>query len=121
MKPKKWEIFLVLGLVFLLGLWALFPKQAGTAAVVSVDGKVQGQYELSRNIREKISGYGGFSLTLVGEDGRAFVENYTCPDLICQHHAAISNSGEQIVCLPGRVVIEISNNAEEGEIDAVTE
>lgn len=119
MKPKKREIFLTLGLVLLLGLWAFFPKQAGAAAVVSVDGKVQGTYDLSRDTRAEISGYGGFSLTLAVENGRAFVEDSTCPDLICQHHAAISDSGEQIVCLPGRVVIEISKNTEEGEIDAV--
>lgn len=120
MKPKKWEIFLVLGLVFLLGLWAFFPRREGNTAVVSVDGKVQGHYALSQDVREHISGYGGFSLTLVVEDGQVFVEDSTCPDLICQHHAAISDSGEQIICLPGRVVIEISKNAEEGEIDAVT-
>lgn len=119
MKPKKWELLLAGGVIILLGLWAFFPKQEGNAAVVSVDGEVLGRYALSRDIRAEISGYGGFSLTLVVADGTAFVEDSTCPDLICQHHAAISRSGEQIICLPARVVIAVTG--EEPEIDAVTE
>lgn len=118
MKPKKWEIILVLGLVFLLGLWAFLPRSTGNDVTVFVNGTQTGTYPLHENLRLAIGGYNGFSLTLVIENGQAHVEASTCPDLICQHHAAISDSGEQIVCLPARVVIAVSG--EEAEIDAVT-
>ena len=117
MKPKKWELLIVAVLVLGLSLWALWPKDAGNRVAVTVDGVQAGEYSLGRDLRRPISGYGGFSLTLVIADGAAHVEDSSCPDLICQHHAPVSRAGEQIVCLPARVVITVTG--EEAEIDAV--
>lgn len=119
MKPKLWEIPLVLGLILSLCLWAFWPRNVGRSVTVSVDGAELGTYALQENLRQPISGYGGFSLTLMIDGGKASVETSTCPDLICQRHSPISKAGEQIVCLPGRVVIAITD-AEEAGIDAVT-
>lgn len=44
---------------------------------------------------------------LVISDGRADMESADCPNQICVHHSAISHTGETIVCLPNRVVIEV--------------
>jgi hypothetical protein len=44
---------------------------------------------------------------LVISDGKADMESADCPNQICVHHSAISHTGETIVCLPNRVVIEI--------------
>lgn len=44
---------------------------------------------------------------LVISDGKADMESADCPNQICVHHGAISHTGETIVCLPNRVVIEI--------------
>ena len=41
-----------------------------------------------------------------------------CPDQICVRHKAISKSGESIVCLPHKVVVEISSE-EEQDVDIV--
>ena len=119
MKPKKWEIPLVLVLILALCLWAFWPRKNGSMVTVSVDGIQVGTYSLTEDLRQPISGYDGFSLTLMIDGGQASVENSTCPDLICQHHSPISKSGEQIVCLPGRVVIRITDTKEAG-IDAIT-
>ena len=117
MKPKRWEL-IVLGLLVLgLALWALWPGNPGNAVSVTRNGEEIGRYALNRDLEEQIRGHGGFSLTLVIEDGQARVEESTCPDLICQHHAPISDAGEQIVCLPARVVITVLG--EEGSVDAV--
>lgn len=119
MKPKVWELPLVLGLILLLCLWAFWPRKSGSTVRVSVDGVPVGAYSLTEDLSQPISGSGEFSLTLIIHDGHASVTNSTCPDLICQHHAPISRAGEQIVCLPGRVVIQITHE-KEAEIDAVT-
>ena len=63
---------------------------------------------------------GGYSLTLVIQDGKAHVEDSTCPDLICQNHAAISRDSEQIICLPARIVITVTGGEEEG-FDAIAQ
>lgn len=119
MRMRKWEPALAAALMLALGLWAFLPRQSGNAVTVTVDGKSRGSFPLSEDMSAAIAGYGGFSLILHIEDGQARVLEATCPDLICQHHAPISRRGEQIICLPGRVVIAVEG--EELEIDAVTE
>lgn len=118
MKPKKWELILVVMLVLGLALWAFLPRKAGNTVTVTVDGDQVGTYSLARDIEQPISGYGDFNLLLVISRGQAFVKESSCPDLICQKHAPIFRSGEQIICLPARVVITVTG--EEAEIDAVT-
>lgn len=121
MKPKKWELVLVLFLAAALCLWAFLPRHRGGMVTVSVDGSQVGSYALEENSSHPVSGYGGFTLTLVIDGGEAHVEESSCPDLICQHHAPISKIGEQIVCLPGRVVISITGtDGKEAAIDAIT-
>jgi len=44
---------------------------------------------------------------LVIENGEASIKSATCPDKICVSHRKISKSGETIVCLPNKVVVEI--------------
>lgn len=119
MKPKRWEVLVVLVLVLSLGLWAFWPKHAGNRVAVTVDGREAGTYALDRDQSLPVEGYGGFRLSLVISGGQAHVEDSTCPDLICQHHSAISRAGEQIICLPGRVVITVTG--EEDQVDAVTQ
>lgn len=42
----------------------------------------------------------------------------SCPDKICVHHSAISNTGENIICLPHQLVIEIKGG-KENDLDGV--
>lgn len=119
MKLKAWEFILIVLLVLALALWAFLPRQGGNTVTVSINGQQTASYPLNQNLRQAVDGYGGFSLTLVISDGAAHVENSTCPDLICQHHSPVSKAGEQIVCLPGRIVLTVTG--EGAEIDAVTQ
>ena len=117
MKMKKWEIIVLLVLVLGLCLWAFLPKEAGNTAEVTLDGDTVLEVSLLQDGAYPLEGYGGFSLTVIVEKGQVRVEDSTCPDLICQNHAPISRAGEQIVCLPARVVVSITG--EELEADAV--
>ena len=42
----------------------------------------------------------------------------SCPDKICVNHSAISNTGENIICLPHKLVIEIKSGRE-NDLDGV--
>jgi len=116
-KLKKTEWIVLAVLLLGLCLWGFWPKTEGSAVTVTVDGNDTGRYSLLKEATVPVDGYGEFALTLVVENGQVRVEDSTCPDLICQEHAPISRTGEQIVCLPGRVVITITG--EEAEYDAV--
>jgi hypothetical protein len=118
-KPKKWEL-IVLGVLLLgLVLWAFYPKQQGGAVTVTVNGETLDSFSLARELRQNISGYGDYELTLVIDRGEAWVEDAACPDLICQHHAPVSQAGQQIICLPGRIVISVTG--EEEDFDAIAQ
>lgn len=52
------------------------------------------------------------------ENGEIRMIQSSCPDLICVHHRPVSRTGENIVCLPHKLVIEIIG-AQENELDGV--
>ena len=118
MKPKVWELPLVLALILALCLWAFWPKHQGRTVSVSINGEQVGTYALEYDRQQLVSGFDSFTLTLVIDGGQAYVEHSTCPDLICQQHAPISKAGDQIICLPARVVVTVTG--EEGKVDAIT-
>lgn len=88
-------------------------------AVVTIDGKEYGSYPLAEDTTVKIElENGGFNF-LVIEDGAASVEEASCPDKICVRHKPIDKTGETLVCLPNKVVVEIENG-EAADVDAST-
>ncbi|MDE5933686.1 MAG: NusG domain II-containing protein [Lachnospiraceae bacterium] len=52
------------------------------------------------------------------ENGEVRMIQSSCPDLICVHHKPVSGTGENIICLPHELVIEIMG-AQENELDGV--
>ena len=107
------DIVLV-GSLLLIGLSVLLfttlTREEGEMAVVTVDGVVVGEYPLSRDGEYSIN---GGSNILVIESGKAYVRYASCPDGLCKNQGRISMKGERIVCLPNRVMIEISGEGEE--------
>ncbi len=106
----RWDFLLIAALLLIactaLLLVHLFSRP-GTVVKVAVDGQEIGRYSLSEDASYPISGWNGGSNLLVIENGSAFVRDATCPDKLCEHQKKISRSGERIVCLPNRVVVEI--------------
>lgn len=52
------------------------------------------------------------------QEGRVCVTEADCPDKICVHHKPVSAAGENIICLPHKVVIEMIGS-QESELDGV--
>lgn len=55
---------------------------------------------------------------LACRNGQATMLQSSCPDQICVHHTGISKTGESIICLPHKLVIQITGT-EEAELDGV--
>ncbi len=123
---KKNDILLIgiLGLI-VISWWGIswWAGRGATASQVQIwqDTVLQGTYPL--NAAQSVtlpldSSYGHNKLVI--ENGAVRMLEASCPDQVCVHTGAISKPGQTIVCLPNRVVIEISGG-EEVQIDDLSQ
>jgi hypothetical protein len=96
----------------ILGLCLLRTQQQGATVQVRVDGAVVGTFSMTRNQTYEIQGANGGTNLLFIQNGEAWVEEASCPDGLCQNMGKISQNGQSIVCLPNRVVIEVTAGQE---------
>jgi hypothetical protein len=118
---KKTDLYLIGGLLlgFLLILLVIsFVKKPGNYVTVSVDGVVKESFPLSEDAEVTIEGYDGGVNTLIIKDGKAYVADSSCPDHLCEKMGQISSTGQSVICLPNRVVIEITGD-DPDEYDAI--
>ncbi len=102
-----------------LGLSLFLFRGEGDRVLVTVDGVEYASYPLNTDIvtdiRTGAAGEGHNRLVI--KDGKAFVEEASCPDGICAAHRPIHREGESIVCLPHRVVITVEKTDGKNEPD----
>ena len=117
---KKNDLLLIGCLLLAAGaLWLLTrPGGAGGWAVVTVDGAEAGRYPLGEDARVTIEGAGGYNVLKISGGAAAVVEA-DCGDLTCVRTGSISREGERIVCLPHKVIVEITGGGA-AETDAVS-
>lgn len=93
----------------------LRPAGAGTVARITLDGKLVEEIDLSAVTEPytfTVEGPGGFSNTIEVEHGRIRVLEAGCPDQVCVHQGYISDGAVPIVCLPNKLVIEITGGGD---------
>lgn len=92
---------------------------ADTATVVIRDGE-QNVYELplSQNTTKTVSTDLGTNLIEI-KDGRVHVEEADCPNQDCVHQGWIDAAGEQIVCLPHKLTVDIVDESAKATYDVV--
>ena len=119
MKHFKRDALLIFALLLCAGaLWLIMrPGAPGAYAVVTVQGREYARYALTEN-RTVTIGEEDYN-TLVIENGEAFISDANCGDHTCIHTGSISLQGEQIICLPHEVIIEIAGGTD-SELDAST-
>jgi len=129
---RKADIILFIVLV-VVGLTAsiilAMSKSGGDTVVVQRNGELYGKYSLfedreiviSDTAKAKSSNAKSSNKTenvLVIKDGTAIMESASCHNQVCVHHAAISQTGESIVCLPNKVIVKIEGK--DGGYDAIS-
>lgn len=103
---------ILLASVVLVALIALIVMKLNTTdkqlVKVMVDGKLV--HEMSILVDETyVVSQGDKTNTVIVENGKVRVEEASCPDKICEKHVPISMTGETIICLPNKVVVEVAN------------
>lgn len=125
LKPNLWDILVVLAVVALAAASALtvWPgRDSGSlTAVVTADGEELDRFapaDLAAGPRTYT--HNGYTLTVTAEDGGLRVSEADCPTQDCVHTGAISRSGQSIVCLPARIIIQLTGGqADPGSVDVV--
>lgn len=84
--------------------------------VVTVDGKSYGSYSLKQEQVIRIETDQGYN-ELTIQDGQASVTASDCKNQVCVHSMAISQNGQSIICLPHKVIIQITGTGEK-QVDA---
>lgn len=110
-------IFITILVVVVLGIAGVFylrPAEQGAQVTVTVDGEVYGTYSLEENQEIPIIQEGVTTNLLVIEGGSADMTEADCPDKLCVHQRAVSKNNETIVCLPNKVVVQVTGSEESG-------
>ena len=76
-------------------------------AEIKVNGELVKTLDLSKNQEVTIPGAGGGENRLAVENGTIWCVEASCPDKVCVHQGKQSRDGEQIVCLPNRMVVKV--------------
>ena len=74
--------------------------------------------DIVENYTFTVEGPGGFTNTIEVEPGRIRVREAGCPDQVCVNQGYISDGTVPIVCLPNKLVIEITGGGD--SLDAAT-
>jgi hypothetical protein len=117
LKAGDWVLFLVGGVlvVFVFYNDSLYAP-AGKEVVITA-GSSTAAYDLGVDRTVLVEGpLGQTEIVIAG--GRVWVEDSPCRDKICVQMGKKKRTGEQIVCLPNRVVVEVVGD--EFEFDAVS-
>ena len=117
---KKRDIILAL-MMILLGIAGYgvirMGQKKGSQVVIYVDQKEIGRYDLDTDTTKEIQTAKGTN-TLVIENGMAYVTDADCPDQVCIRMGKISKTGENIVCLPHKLVVRLEgDSAPDGQDD----
>lgn len=122
MKKYDWYAVaaVVIAALFIWGIQRFELLETGTEITVSRGGTIIGTYSLSEEDRITFTDENGGINILVIHNGTAVMQEADCPDKLCTKQRAISGKGESIICLPHKLVVEVTKG-EEPELDAVVQ
>ena len=126
LRPGLWDGAVVLAVVLLavscaLAIWG--DRNGGDAltAVISVDGAETQRIPLwGLEDTEQVVESNGYTLHIHLTETEVWVETSDCPTQDCVHTGTITRSGQSIVCLPARIVIQLEGGpAADSGVDLV--
>lgn len=119
-KPFYVRDFVAVAMVLavLIASIVMLTAKKGSTVEVYVDGKLTYSYSLDKNRTFEVDCDNGKNVVEI-KDGKVSVIDADCNNRACVKSKAISKKGEQIVCLPHKLIVVIKGGSE-GELDART-
>ena len=106
-------VLLVLGLA--LSAASLLAGTSGQKVQIEVAGKAYGVYSLAENQTIEIN-ENGHTNKITIKDGAVQMSYSDCKNQICVNDGEISKTNQSIVCLPNKVLVEITGGEEEFDV-----
>lgn len=117
-------LIIVIAAVIVLGYgWKLYSsslyKNSEGIATIEINGKLYGKYELKKvgNKKLQLELPENEHSTVEFKDGMVRVQEADCPDKVCVRTGWVSKPGEMIVCLPYRIIIKISGDKQNVDVN----
>ena len=95
-------------------------KSEGDTIRITIDGVLYGEYSLSGEQSIFIDSASGYN-RLVIENGSVYMAEADCPDKYCMDYKPVSRGGETIICLPHRLVVEVTGTRDAHQPDVVVQ
>lgn len=125
MKLRKGDIIIGIILIIAVGLWVYTNNISNSTATDNLVIEVNGDLYKKMPVRElkkeqliHIELENNKYIDIAANENGTRVEDVVCPDKLCQKTGTINKVGQNIVCLPNKVVIYYEGN-EEPEVDNV--
>ncbi|MCR5702411.1 MAG: NusG domain II-containing protein [Lachnospiraceae bacterium] len=120
---NKKDIMLMITMLLIAGVCYLISNltrnENGNQVKVSVDGKIYGTYPLYEDREIDIKTDKGNNVIVIC-DGSVSVKNADCKDKYCVKQGHVSKKNESIICLPHKLVVEITGkNEADKAIDSI--
>ena len=117
LKIGDYAIVLIVGALIIF-LFSRFLFNKSRESRVEVTGKAfQKYYDINENRVINVEGPLG-TTTIIIEGGEVRVEDSPCREKICIKMGRKKRVGEQIICVPNRVIVEITGESE--AVDGIT-
>ena len=101
---KKWD-FIVIGLLTVVAAVSFLAINLFSApsvkVIISQNNEIVYEGKISEDKQIKLQ-----NNVVVIKNGEVFMEEANCKNQICVKHKKIKRSGESIICLPNKVIIE---------------
>ena len=124
LKKRKKDLIFIFSILIIAVFLLLIQRVYGNAQdeadmiKITVDQKLYGTYDLNKNQTITIQNDSGIN-TIQIQNKEVWMEEADCPDGYCKEQGHISKNKQTIVCLPHRLVVEVSNDSEKSDPDSI--
>lgn len=122
-RTRRMDILLLVIIIIIAIVIFIFYKinlKEGNTVVVIYNDNIIYTHSLSEDTEKIITTELGMNELKI-KDGKVSVIEANCPDKLCIYQKSIDKVGENIVCLPHKLIVKITNaNNSESEVDSIS-
>jgi len=114
-------VIVLVAVAALIVVWLVMHRTSGSVATVRVDGKIVATVDLASTTPRTLRAAGVLGPVDIATDGKGSIRvvEATCPDQICVRTSPAHSPGDQIICVPNRMVITVERG--KASIDALAQ